>query len=277
MIKILCDSISDLPSEIIKKYNIEIIPLTVIFNGVEYLDGTALTNDEFYKMLKATTSMPKTSQATYAQFKKYFDKYNNSDTEILYIGGSSSASGTFQSATIAKNDGYENVTLFDTQNLSIGSALFVIKACEMAEKGYSIEEIVHNLELMKGTEEVLFSVDTLEYLKMGGRISSTKASIGNLLNIKPILGVENGLVAQKSQVRGKKQIFNALAKGLVERYGEDLKNKTLIIGYGDNESDLEILKKSILEKSQVKDIYCVNIGCVVCSHSGPGILGVSCI
>ena len=190
MIKIICDSISDLP---IEKYDIEIIPLTVLFNGKEYLDGENLSNTEFYKMLRESDSMPKTSQATYAQFKSVFEKYN--DKDILYIAGSSSASGTYQSSIIAKNDGHDNVTVFDTQNLSIGSALFVIKACEMVEKGYSIKEIASKLEELKSSEEVIFSVDNLEYLKMGGRISSTKAILGNLLSIKPILEVKDGLVA----------------------------------------------------------------------------------
>lgn len=277
MIKILCDSITDLPLEIIEKYNVDIVPLTVLFNGVEYLDGVNLTNDEFYKMLRNTTSMPKTSQATYSQFKKHFDKYDDEEIEILYIAGSSSASGTMQSAVIAKNDGYKNVTIFDTQNLSIGSALFVIKACEMVENGYMLNEVLEKLESMKGLEDVLFSVDTLEYLKMGGRISSVKATLGNLLSIKPILTVENGLVSQKSQVRGKKQIFNALTNGLIEKHGNDFSDKTVIIGYGDNEEDLETIKKTISEKINPKDIYFVNIGCVICSHSGPGVIGISCI
>lgn len=275
MIKIICDSISDLPIDIIEKYDVEIVPLTVIFNGEEYLDGENLSNKEFYKMLRESNSMPKTSQATYAQFKSVFEKY--SDKEILYIAGSSSASGTYQSSIIAKNDGHENVTIFDTQSLSIGSALFVMKACEMAQNGHSIEEIVSKLEELKNSEEVIFSVDNLEYLKMGGRISSTKAILGNLLSIKPILEVKDGLVAQKSQVRGKKQIYSTLVNSLVSKYGNDLSNRTIIIGAGDNEEDLNILKDALLKEATVKDVYFVNIGCVVCSHSGPGIVGISCM
>ena len=275
MIKIICDSISDLPIEIIEKYDIEIIPLTVLFNGKEYLDGENLSNTEFYKMLRESDSMPKTSQATYAQFKSVFEKYN--DKDILYIAGSSSASGTYQSSIIAKNDGHDNVTVFDTQNLSIGSALFVIKACEMVEKGYSIKEIASKLEELKSSEEVIFSVDNLEYLKMGGRISSTKAILGNLLSIKPILDVKDGLVAQKSQVRGKKQIYSTLVNSLVNKYGNDLSNRTIIIGAGDNEDDFNILKETLLKEATVKELYFVNIGCVVCSHSGPGIVGISCM
>ena len=221
--------------------------------------------------------MPKTSQATYAQFKSVFEKYSNENTEVLYIAGSSSASGTYQSAVLAKNDGHDNVTIFDTQSVSIGSALFVIKACEMVADGKTLKEVLNYLEYIKGTEEVVFSVDNLEYLKMGGRISSTKATLGNLLSIKPILEVKDGLVAQKSQVRGKKQIYSTLVNLISSKYGKDLKDKTIIIGCGDNKSDLDIMKDLLLKDTIVDNLYFVNIGCVVCSHSGPGIVGISCV
>ena len=275
MIKIICDSMVDIPKEIIEKYDIEVVPLTVIFNGVEYIDGIDIKNKEFYKMLRESDYMPKTSQVTYAQFKDVFERYK--DEEVLYIGGSSSASGTYQSAVLAKNDGYENVHVFDTQNLSLGSALFLINACEMREKGYSIEKIMDNLNLLKGTEEVLVSVDTLEYLKMGGRISSTKATLGSLLNVKPIICVENGLVSQKSQVRGKKNIYSTLIKGIADKYKDDLENRTVILGFGDNEEDLEILKNRLIQEYKVKNLYYVNIGCGICSHIGPGVLAISCM
>lgn len=276
MIKIVCDSISDLPQEILEKYNVDIIPLTVIFNDKEYLAGENLTTKDFYKMLRESDSMPKTSQATYVQFKSVFEKYDE-NTQIIYISGSSIASGTYQSAMLAKNDGHDNVSIFDTGNLSIGSALFVIKACEMVEMGYSVNDILSNLEKHKNEVEVVFSVDTLEYLKMGGRISSTKAALGNLLSIKPILEVKEGLVSQKSQVRGKKQIYSTLAKTIVNRFGKDLKDKTIILGCGDNEDDLEIMKEALEKEGEVKNIYFVNIGCVICSHSGPGVMGISCM
>lgn len=276
MIKIVCDSISDLPQEILEKYNVDIIPLTVIFNDKEYLAGENLTTKDFYKMLRESDSMPKTSQATYVQFKSVFEKYDEK-TQIIYISGSSIASGTYQSAMLAKNDGHDNVSIFDTGNLSIGSALFVIKACEMVEMGYSVNDILSNLEKHKNEVEVAFSVDTLEYLKMGGRISSTKAALGNLLSIKPILEVKDGLVSQKSQVRGKKQIYSTLAKTIVNRFGNDLKDKTIILGCGDNEDDLGIMKEALEKEGEVKNIYFVNIGCVICSHSGPGVMGISCM
>lgn len=193
MIKILCDSITDLPIEIIKKHNIDIVPLTVIFNEKEYLDRVDITTNEFYKMLRENDTMPKTSQATYAQFVKFFEKYK--DDEILYLAGSSAASGTYKCRTCKRRVG-ANITIFDTFNLSIDAGPLVIKACEMVEKGLSVDEIVKNLENLKNDIEVIFSVDALEYLKKGGRISSTKAALGSLLNIKPILNVKDGLVVQ---------------------------------------------------------------------------------
>ncbi|WP_434798808.1 DegV family protein [Terrisporobacter vanillatitrophus] len=276
MIKIVCDSISDVPQEILEKYNVDIVPLTVIFNDKEYLPGENLTIKDFYKMLRESDSMPKTSQATYVQFKSVFEKYDE-NTQIIYIAGSSIASGTYQSAMLAKNDGHDNVSIFDTENLSIGSALFVIKACEMVEMGYSVNDILSALENYKTNVEMTFSVDTLEYLKMGGRISSTKATIGNLLSIKPILETKDGLVSQKSQVRGKKQIYSTLAKTIVNRFGKDLKDKTIILGRGDNEDDLAIMKEALEKEAEVKNIYFVNIGCVICSHSGPGVIAISCM
>ena len=276
MIKIVCDSISDLPQEILEKYNVDIVPLTVIFNNKEYLAGENLTTKDFYKILRESDSMPKTSQATYIQFKSVFEKYDE-NTQIIYISGSSIASGTYQSAMLAKNDGHDNVFIFDTENLSIGSALFVIKACELVEMSYSVNDILSALESYKNDVEVAFSVDTLEYLKMGGRISSTKAVLGNLLSIKPILEVKDGLVSQKSQVRGKKQIYSTLAKTIVNRFGTDLKDKNIILGCGDNEEDLSIMKEALEKEAEVKNIYFVNIGCVICSHSGPGVMGMSCM
>ncbi|MPM60421.1 DegV domain-containing protein [bioreactor metagenome] len=147
----------------------------------------------------------------------------------------------------------------------------------MVEMGYSVNDILSALENYKTNVEMTFSVDTLEYLKMGGRISSTKATIGNLLSIKPILETKDGLVSQKSQVRGKKQIYSTLAKTIVNRFGKDLKNKTIILGRGDNEDDLAIMKEALEKEAEVKNIYFVNIGCVICSHSGPGVIAISCM
>ena len=275
MIKILCDSITDLPIEIIKKHNIDIVPLTVIFNEKEYLDRVDITTNEFYKMLRENDTMPKTSQATYAQFVKFFEKYK--DDEILYLAGSSAASGTYQSAVLAKGDVDANITIFDTFTLSIGAGTLVIKDCEMVEKGLSVDEIVKNLENLKNDIEVIFSVDALEYLKKGGRISSTKAALGSLLNIKPILKIEDGLVKQKTQVRGSKKIIPTLIEKLKEEIGDDFSDKDIYVGYGDDLETNEKFVEKVKEELSPKNVYTFRIGSCVACHSGPTVIGIACL
>ncbi|MGL4913205.1 MAG: DegV family protein [Romboutsia sp.] len=276
-IKIICDSLSDVPSEYIEKYDIEIVPLSVIFDGKEYIDGIDISKDEFYKMLRDNEKLPTTSQVTYMAFKNTFDKYIVQDKEILYIGGSSNASGTYQSAVMAKNDiEGGKITTFDTLSLSLGSGCIVISAARLAKEGKSIDEILKHLEKLKESISIMFTVETLEYLQKGGRISLAKATIGNMLNIKPILCISDGLVKPISQVRGKKQVIGKIIELIKEQHGEDLSNKQIIIGCGDNSEDLKSLKKKL--KEEFNEIECleVNIGTCICAHSGPGVLGIGC-
>ena len=276
-IKIICDSLSDIPSEYIEKYDIEIVPLSVIFDGKEYIDGIDISKDEFYKMLRENAKLPTTSQVTYMAFKNAFEKYIEQDKEILYIGGSSNASGTYQSAVMAKND-IENgsITTFDTLSLSLGSGCIVISAARLAKEGKNIEEILSHLEKLKNNISVMFTVETLEYLQKGGRISLAKATIGNMLNIKPILCIDDGLVKPISQARGKKQVVSKIIELIKEQHGDDLSNKQIILGYGDNNEDLNSLKKKLKEEFNEVKYLEVNIGSCICAHSGPGVLGIGC-
>lgn len=275
MIKIICDTMSDMPKEIIEKYDIDVVPTTAIFNGVEYKDGVDITPEEFYRLMRTSNELPKTSQATYSQFKEVFEKYCDEYEEILYLGGSSAASGTFQSGVMASNDvcGSAKIFTFDTYNFSAGGAVFIIKACQLIDQGKKSEEIIEILEGMKGTQRVYLSVDTLEYLYKGGRISGAKAKIGSLLKIKPILSLENGLIAPKSQVRGTKQmistVFNKATEGI-----DDLENRIIVYGCGDNIEQGEMIKAKILE-TNCKYVYEVKAGACITAHSGPAIVGMA--
>lgn len=276
--KIICDTMSDVPKEIISDFDIEVIPLIILVNGKEYLDGVDITNEEFYQMLRTNSELPKTSQVTYIRFKEIFEKYTSEGEDVLYIGGSSAASGTFQSAIMASRDveGPGKVYTFDTYSLSVCAAGFVIKAAMLKEDGKSIEEILKELEELKGTETAFFFVDSLEHLQKGGRISSTKAAIGTMLNIKPILTIKDGIVEQKSQVRGRKHLSTTLVNNTLE-LTKSLDDRTVILGYCDNEADIENVKNKVLESSNPKKIYTVNIGACISSHSGPSIVGIATI
>ncbi len=275
-IKLICDSLSDIPKELLETYDIHEVPLTVIFDGKEYIDGIDLSKEEFYKMLRNSENMPKTSQCTYIQFRDAFKKYLNEDKDILYIGGSSTASGTLQSAMMAKNDLEGNIYIIDTQNLSIGSGCFLLSAAEMIEKNKNIEDIVDHLEKIKNNIEVLFTVDTLDYLQKGGRISLAKATIGNMLNIKPILSIQDGLVKPVNQVRGKKQVVSKIIALIKEKFGEDLSDKRIILGYGDNESEIISVEEKLKSEFNISEILTVNVSSCICAHTGPGIIGIAC-
>ena len=275
-IKIVCDSLSDIPKELVEQYDIHVVPLSVLFDDKEYIDGVDITKEDFYRMLRESDKLPKTSQVTYMSFKNTFDKYIEEGKTVLYIGGSSEASGTYQSAVMAKNDIEETVYTFDSLNLSIGAGCMVISAAKMAKEGKTVEEIVNHLENIKNDNTVLFTVDTLEYLQKGGRVSLAKATIGNMLNIKPILGIEDGGVKSISQGRGKKQVISKIIELIKEQHGEDLSNKRVIVGFGDSQADFEMLNKKIKEELKLDEVYVVNIGSCITAHSGPSILGIAC-
>lgn len=273
-IKLICDSLCDFPNELIEKYNIEVIPLTIIVGDKEYKDGKDLTNKEFYQLMKNIDGVPKTSQATYVQFKEAFDKYKD-EYEIVCITGSSKSSGTYQSATIAKSDTEGEIHIFDTLNLSLGSGQYVIKACELLEDNLNAKEIIEKLEELRDSVNLFFVPDTLEYLKRSGRVSVAAATIGNMLNLKPIFSMKDGNISLVTKVRGKKHVINSLID-LVKNQYSTFEDKTITIGCGDNEKDLELLKQEVEKHIDAKKVYLAEGGACICSHTGPGILAISC-
>lgn len=273
-IKIVCDSLSDLRKEDVEKYDIHVVPLTLIMDGKEYRDSIDITPSEFYKTLREGSVYPKTSQATYAQFKEVFDKYIEEGKKVIYISGSSAATGTYQSAMMAKNDTEGDIYLYDSYNLTFGAGIFVVKAAEMINEGKSIEEVLKALDKIKENHILMFSVDTLEYLKKGGRISSTKATVGNLLNIKPILEVKDGLVSQVGQVRGKKNVLNKMIECIKERLGDELQQDEIYIGYSDDLKERDKLTELAQDVFNPKKIGYFEIGTCIGAHAGPGVGGI---
>ena len=270
-IKIICDSLSDVNKEYLEQYDIDVVPLTLILDGKEYRDSIDISPEEFYKILREENAYPKTSQATYAQFKEVFEKYIKEGKKVLYISGSSAATGTCQSAIMAKNDTEGEIYIYDTYSLSFGAGLFVVKAAEMIKEGKSIEEVFKALDEIKEKSVLMFSVDTLEYLKKGGRISSTKATVGSLLNIKPILEVKDGLVSQVGQVRGKKNVLNKMVEYVKERLGDDIEQEEIYIGYSDDLKEREKLTEIAKEVFKPKKIGYFLVGTCIGAHSGPGV------
>ncbi|MGX4599225.1 DegV family protein [Faecalimicrobium sp. JNUCC 81] len=275
-IKLICDSLCDVPSELVEKYDIDIIPLNIIIGENEYKEGIDITNDEFYRRMKEEKVVPKTSQATYIQFKEAFDKYVG-EYPIVCITGSSKSSGTYQSAVMAKNDTEGEIHIFDTLTLSLGSAQFVVKACELIENNSDItpKEIINGLENLRSSVRLYFLPDTLEYLQRSGRASLATATIGQMLNIRPLFTVEDAKIFILTKIRGKKHIVHTMVDTLIEQY-DTLEDKNIIIGCGANLGDFETLKKEVEDRIKCKNIYFTRGGACICSHTGPDILAISC-
>lgn len=273
-LKIICDSLADVPKNLVKLYDIEVIPLTIIINDIEYKDGQNLTNEEFYKLIKEYDEIPKTSQATYIQFKEIFKKYLDQGKKILYISGSSKVTGTYQSAMITKNDLQGEIHIFDSLNLSYGCGAQVVTACEMNEQGKSIEDIVKRLEEIRDNILVLFAVDNLDYLKKGGRLSASKAAIGSMLSIKPILQMQDGLIVNIDQARGHKKVISKLISITKEHFKNNIEDKRIGIAHGDNEVEFEKLKEAINSELKFTKITETKIGPSIGSHTGAGTIGL---
>ena len=212
-VRIIIDSASDLTKEQADKLGLDFLPLKTIFGTEEYLDGITLSHQQFYEKLIESDCMPTTSQIPPHDFGQlYADVKEKKDTAVV-ITLSSRLSGTFQSANIAL-DGYEDcITIVDSENVCLGEQILVMYACRLRDAGASASEIAKALDQKKKDVRVLALLDTLEYLKRGGRISKTAALAGNLLSIKPVIAIVDGEVAVLGKARGSKNGCNMLRDG----------------------------------------------------------------
>ncbi len=278
-IKLICDSLCDVPKEIQDKEYLDVVPLTIIFNDKEYKDGVDISKEEYYEVLKNNKEIPKTSQATYVQFSEVFNKYVDEGYKIICINGSSKSSGTYQSAMLAKSDMDEkgnDIHIFDTMSLSLGSGQFVIKACDLIEDGLSADDIIKELESIRESVMLFFAPKTLDYLKKSGRVSVATSIIGNILNIIPVFSFPNGEANLEEKVRGSKNLATKLVDIILERNNGDLSDKIVTIGYGDNFKDFEKLENEVQKRIKAKKVLITRGGACICSHTGPDILAISC-
>lgn len=274
-VKIVTDSSCDLDLDYLKELNVYMSPLITIFEDGEFLDRVEMSPGEFYEKLKNIKTLPSTSQATPASFSKKFKEALDEGMEVLCIAFSSKLSGTYQSALIAKEmlDNDERIEVIDTLAASVGQGLIVEKAALMAKEGKSREEISKEVIRMKNGMQHIIGVGSLEMLKLGGRISSSQAVIGNLLNVKPILQFIDGAIFPLDKTRGKKGIIKRFLQILEERC-EEVKNSRIGISYSVDIEFANELKDEINKKFGVDDFLISEIGSVIGSHVGPSTLAL---
>lgn len=273
-IKIMTTSLADIPKEIAKEYDILVLPLTVRFEDKEFKDGVDLSSKEFFRKLNESEKLPKTSQVTPNIFLREMKDALDQGYEVIVINGSSAVSGTHQSAENAKEElDTDDITVVDTLALSYSCGMIVVEAAKMAKEGKSKKAILDRVYDMKNKVDHIFSVETLEYLKKGGRLSSTKATIGKILNIKPILTIEDGKVEMIDKVRGSKRIIPKMID-LVQKRGIKKGAEYICIAHGDNTCGLDKLKEAVIEAFEPKRIITAEIGCTIGTYTGPGILAI---
>ena len=274
------DSCCDLPLSFMKENNIQVMPIIVNINGEDIPDdlGRSISHKDFYSLIR-NGKLPTTSQVNVDTFERNFRKYLSEGYSIIYIGFSSALSGCVNSARLAKEIIDEeikdaDITIVDTKSASMGLGLLLYYAANMLKEGKSKEDIVNWLEGNKLKVNHWFTVDDLNHLKRGGRVSSTVAIVGTMLSIKPIMHVDNeGRLIPISKVKGRKKSIKALCDKLKEKI-VDSENQTIFISHGDCIQEAEILKELILSEVKVKEIIINNIGPAVGSHSGPGTLAL---
>lgn len=275
-IAIVTDSTSDIPGDLVKSKKITSVPLSVIFREATYLDdGKEITIEDFYKKLKSAEELPTTTQPTPKDFVETYTSLLKDHDSIISIHISKKMSGTINSAELAKQQmPGADISIFDSELVHLPLGFMVLQAAKMADEGKSRDEVLAALEEFKQKIKVLFVPSTLEYLKKGGRIGKAKGLIASLLEIKPILTINDGEVSQFKTTRRWNQAKIELVNSM-EPMIDDPSKLTVSIGDSDAKEDAEEMSARIKEKFDPKKIIRVNIGAVVGTHLGPGGIGIT--
>ncbi len=278
-IKILTDSASDLPKDLLLQYNIDSVPLAVIKGEEQYFDGVTISPKTVYDGMREGI-IYKTSQVPAKFFEEKFIEFARNNDTVIYLGFSSELSGTYQVSVMVKDqiiEDYPNldIELIDTKAASIGQGLIVLKAAQLAQEGKTKEEILNAVKFYMDKIQHVFTVDDLEYLFRGGRVTKSQAFVGGLLNIKPVLNVEDGRLIPIEKVRGKNKVYKVMLKIMEERLqAADLSTQVVGICHADNMEDATKLKEIISDKFGTKEFVIGEIGAVIGAHVGPGTIGL---
>lgn len=270
--RIIIDSTADVKAGSEEKY--EVVPLTVNFGDEEYIDKVTIDHRQFYEKLIESDVLPTTSQASPAAFKNVFDEVRQEGAVVVTI--SSELSGTYQSAVIASAD-RDDIFIVDSRSASIGTGILAALALRLAKEGKSAFEIAAVLEEEKNNICLIGMLDTLEYLKKGGRISKTAAYAAGVLNIKPVITVKDGTVGILGKARGSRQGNNLLVREIEKAGGIDF-SKPLLLGY--TGLDDTLLKKYIEDSRHLwehgtEKLDITPIGSVIGTHGGPGAIALA--
>lgn len=276
-VRVICDSAADLPKELMEQLGVQLISIPVHIGGTSYYDGIDLFADDFYAKLVEVKEIPFTSQPAPMDYVNAYQKaIDEGVTKIFMISISSGMSGSYQTAVLAstmvENPDVE-IEVFDSRSASLGIGLQVIVAAHAAKAGKSLEQIKEIVEVYRDQYRIFFLVDTLEYLQKGGRIGKASAVVGSLLNIKPILSINNeGEVYAFDKVRGKNKAVNRLFEGVREQFPAG--PVSVGIMHARNPEEAQKWVEKIQQDYEVKELTVAEIGPVIGTHAGPGTVAI---
>ena len=273
-VKIVVDSTVDLMPEV--KSQMTVVPLNVRFGEQEYQDGVTITAEKFYDMLVASEELPTTSQPTPAAFEEVYRAAVEEGHEVLCITIASRLSGTYQSATIAAEEFPGKVFVLDSRTAAIGSGVLAEYALQLANKGMGAEAILHELIEKRKLVRLYAIVDTLDYLKKGGRLNSTVAFVGGLLNIKPLIYIDQeGEIKVLGMARGMKKAYAALSQEIEKNGGVDHSYPAMLGYTGNSDAQLRAYMEEFREM-WAPDTNVSIVGATIGVHAGPGAVAAAC-
>ena len=274
-IQIFADSTCDLSKELLKKYNIKTIPLSIILGDKSYFDGTEITPDMIYKWADANKTTPKTAATSYEQIQEAIKPHIAAGDDMIFFGISGDMSSTCNVARFVARENSDRLFVIDSRNLSTGIGLQVIKAAEMAAAGKTAEEIVEYINKKKSDVRASFVIDTLTYLARGGRCTPVTALMANTLKLHPMIVVKDGKMGVSKKFLGKMEF--ALSK-YVSELTKDLlaadKSRVFITHSGCSEATIEKVRVMLEDLGYFDEILITRAGGVISSHCGPNTLGV---
>ena len=270
-IKIITDSTADLSKELYEKYDIEVLPLLINFGEESYLDGVEINPQKVFERIEKEDVLPTTAQVIPNRFIEAYKKYLSEGYKIISIHMSSTMSGTYQSACIAKEAlETQDIVVIDSQNVTAALGMLVIKAAKLREKGYDIEQMEEELNNIKQKIKVSIYFNSLEYLVRGGRISKTAGIVGGILSIKLILEIKEGLMSVKDKLRGNKKSVNKIISDLENA---NLDDQVPVILIDVNNIEIKEALRQYMKSNKVNFVECP-VGSTVSIHSGPGCCGL---
>lgn len=273
-IGIITDSTVDLTNEILEEYRIERLPLYVSIGGKTYQDGVDINSKQLYELVDKYGELPKSSSVSPLKLEEYFREYLEKYDQLVYCGIGSKISGTYSNACIAsQNIGDNKVFCVDSQNLSSGIGLLVLKACKFRDQGMSAKDIALEIEKIAPRVRTQFAINTLKYMHMGGRCSGFSRVLSVTLNIKPILKVVDGVLGVSKKPIG----YQRALKGLLEYIESDKDNldtDCVMVTHAQGDSDAVYLKEELAKMLPNQKVFETYAGGVIATHCGPRTIGI---